>query len=262
MVLDIYAGSMARFFLRSYQTPLQRYADKVGAKHSFLTPPPKGLSVDKTKSKLFEFKHNLHRLIGEEYPDISQWNDRATDYHVRQLHYACLDSLYIVSRCAYHLQFVRPNRIDDDQENYPDFPELSEEEENDGAIKALSCHLYLPSKGRLFVETKDILERDIDVTSLTQLKFGLGIIAQKVWGNKIDSEKWVQQGAVLHEEDAECEDIVMHNAQYAFAVLHLALGFALNFNVPIILEFDYKRELIQDGQTQNIDPVLVDMPLN
>lgn len=255
MSLDLYAGSLGRYYQRDFETPQQRYGRENNLETSIVYSgdTPNWLTPNNTEKSIDVFKDELFRSMGETCRDIRQWDESSREYKTEQLFAECHAALLLVTAYTYRSDLTRPKKLIGDVQSDVAIDEASERKYYMGPLAIFECHLFLPSKENGIAILNDPMGWQIAVTTTSALRDALEYVAEYVWGNAVFPQKWFEGGAVpvgrtkvikkskfpwkrksvWMDDQHSIDDEVLWNAQYAYAVFLDFLKFAEANNVPI-----------------------------
>lgn len=254
MSLDLYSGSLARYYSRDFETPQQRAAREFRFTYQLVYDgdPPEWLSPEVATTRIEELKTQINEKQEHEFPDLATWDDSVTEYCAEQLFRESLDALLIVAAYANRPDLDRPKRLCGPLDSDRAYADAIPRKYYFGALAILEAQIFVPSPHDKILLVKDPMGWDQVVTTTGNLKWALGRLAEKVWRHDIDPAGWFARGcvatsftfcegdpqfpsqSVVIEEHADgTDDTVLHNAEYAFGVFALMLEFAESRRAPI-----------------------------
>lgn len=257
MSLDIYVGSLSKYYCRDFETPQARFAreENISYQLIYAGDAPKWLSKKDAPATIENFRKTIADHTQAEM--ATNWREDIEEYFAEQLFDEARNALVMVAAYQNRLDLQRPLKM---PENYQDDPAISEAYEKKyyfGSMAILESALWLTGDEALMCAIKDPMGWDIFVNTQGNLQRTLNELAKEVWSDRVDVEGWFlrgvapkQGGVTMHkrkirlpwqskykeEREKEPENSLMWNAEYAFSVFWKALEFAKRLRVPIRLD--------------------------
>src|SRR5262249_52669588 len=187
MGLDIYVGSLTRYYRRDWETVMQRAGREAGIPVQILyareTEPDAALMAQETRAAVLEWRSGLAKLLVSDLSDGLNWSEESTaPYFTDKPDWNGYGAL--VLRCAYaeHPQHARPAKaVKDWQEasilkaSCPDdvstrFPTLIH-----------GVELWLPDRFDFTFTAMDATGEEVSMGSTGQLRAELAALNQMSW---------------------------------------------------------------------------------
>lgn len=253
MSLDLFSGSLARYYSRDFETPQARYARENGLNYKLIytEDEPRWLTPTEAPNYVEKFRGEIADQIN---PNIeTDWREDVSQYFVEQLFEEALDSLILVAAYQMRTDLKRPKRTPAHIENDPAYSESVEQEYYLGPMAILEATLWLPGEEDVQFSAKDPMMWDVNISSTGNLKRALENLANTVWNGNVDVDAWFSRGVApgkgivkrkrkirlprqsefVEEREREPENSLIWNAEYAFSVFWRAVEFSQENRCPI-----------------------------
>lgn len=255
MGLDIYSGSLARYYCRDFKTPAQLISERAGFELEtvFEQENPFFSDAETSQAAIMAMKADLAERFSDQAPDIASWNDDCPDQLVLQLHQECRDALLLLVAYAYRPELTRPSQMPRQIDHDPALAEANDRGYYMGPLAILECQMYIPFDSGLLLATEDPIKQQIVATSVANLKGALTAVEARYWPDGSDIEAWFDSGpqprpnevvwtispdgSRSEEKPEYSEDEVLRNGQYAFSVLSKIATFAHDNKTAVRLDF-------------------------
>jgi len=254
--LDVYSGPLSKFYKNDYLSTQALAAQEIGAEFSTFYPDdePEWLTDKNAARKIDAFKKKIrtHNKLG--VIDLSSWNEKFDEHFIEQLTWDGLSALIHVTAYAIRNDLDRPLEFSGDYQDYEAYLEASDKGYYLGPIAILEADVFLPSDSKTMFIEDNPLKEEVLVTSTANLRMTLEYINRRVWGGKADPDLWFERKLVnestsalvisdetgkpemMEVEPDRVEDVALHNAGYAYAVLVKALEYSDKHNLPIMMD--------------------------
>ena len=253
MALDLYAGSLAKYYSRDWETPIARLARENGWSYqtAYSGDVPDWLDRQAAQLKVSAFIANLEERSRRSNGGSVNWNDNIEHWIALQLHRQCLDALILVAAYLKRTDLVRPMSLPKSVEADPAYAEAAAGGYYNGILAILEAQMFIPAESHLFAIMKDPMGWDLAVTTTRNLRDALAMLNKKNWNSNAQVETWLDRGppewgASLKERSIRIpwksefkqspvvETVnLMHCAEYGFAVFSSLLNFAEEHKVAI-----------------------------
>lgn len=251
MSLDLYAGPLARYYSRDWETPQQRFAREQGMAYevAYVGEPPTWLTREEAVAKVEEFRATVAAKVGEK---VAGWSEEHPSYLAHQLHAKARDALLLVAAYNHRKDLDRPKTAPPALAADPAYAEASQRGYYLGPMAILEAHIFLPSDENKIFLVRDPMGREQVVTTTSNLRYALETLASEAWASHVEPSAWFARGdqapgKVLLEKpsflpwnkkwvevDAPAvDDVVRYDAEYAFGCFAVMLPYAETHQVPL-----------------------------
>ena len=233
MSLNLYAGSLQRFYRRNFERPAERYARKQGFKYTLITP---GNNTAFSKDEAQEHIKEMKIFLAEKATFTSIWNEDFASYYTEELTYQGHSALYYVAAMVGLNRPIQPKNASEIETFSLKSIGLDRQQCADSPAIVFEADIIYPggeSNMAIFIAENG---EQLIVPNLDWLYAILLQIEDVVWPGAVDINKWLQRGPLAENDVKDIDDYITQNAQYAFAVYRSTLDFALKNNVPIVLD--------------------------
>lgn len=256
MSLDLYAGPLATFYTRQFETPQARGAREAGLEYRLVYDgePIKWLSPETAKDKVAEFQRHLSEKSDGKLP--AQWNESSEAIYVEQLFAGCRDALVLLAAYVSKPQRPFPTTAPASLEDDPVYAGATGETYLFGPISILESNIWLPADADVTLFANDPMGWELFVSTHSNLAYALKRLSKHVWNDETDVEKWAARGPApgrglsyqkrkwrmpwqsefIKSQEPAPQGALMWDAEYAFAIFSQALEFARKHNVPIRID--------------------------
>ena len=255
--LDVYAGPLGKFYKKDYLSTQAQIAKELGAEFKTVYPDgePDWLTDKNAQKKIRAFRESLAKETKDNSPDMANWTEDTNEYLIEQLNWDCLSALIHITAHTIRQDIKRPKEFSGDYEDYPAYIESDDKGYYLGPLAILESDLYLPSNGQSFLFHETPLKDEVLITTTANLKRTLEFLNKAQWKGKARPDEWFTRGPVtdgisqeikvspvtgkseiVEVEHPPVDDIALHNAEYAYGVLHKLLSYAQKHNVPIAMD--------------------------
>lgn len=262
--LDLYAGTLTRYYSGQWLTTVQRVAQEVGmpCEIVYASGRPPWLQPEEASSAVRAFCHALSTRWGARFKCFEQppsWNERAdAPYQTEKPDHDGIRSLVMVAAYLERPDLTRPVVPDDEPD--PACAEAVQRGYYMGNMAVLECHLFLPGNANYLIVAEDPLGAERFTTSIGILRGALDDVNARAWQASPEViGSWYERGLIRFgptqtvvqvevdsaagrvrqettEERTEVYDQIEHNAQYALACLYRLCDFAVARDLPIIVD--------------------------
>jgi len=247
MGLDLYSGSLSKFYARDYETPQARFARQTGLTQYTLyadsSPPRKSEDV---KPFILQFHKDLSEFFNRQNAEFTPWDEDKDIYLTEQLHHECFLALQVMCLSVYRGEDY--TGAYDDSDALTAFLKMrSREEYFESGHAVLECQLFVTGTDTQCVPADDGVGGRVIMTTTSNLRLVLDQMNARVWSNKAKPEKWFERGPVTASsveikrgffpwkkvESKPPANPVLWNAEYAFGVFSKLLDFSEKNHLPI-----------------------------
>lgn len=259
MGLDVYAGTLVRFYSRDWERAVQRFAREQGLNYSEvytdgIVPdwPDKKQAVEMVSG----FRDRLQDQFGGEISDVASWSEEECSYDTDKIDYNGRNSLVFLAAYLNRPELTLPDMLPADLDADQAYSEAVNQKYYTGAMSILECGVFLPSQRTGLFITENPMGVEQVVTTTQSLRWALDWLSDKVWSGDTKPEEWRKRGLttgggkVLKQargllpwrkkfveiEEPPVPNTLKHNAEFGFGVLTAMLAFSDQYNVPILMD--------------------------
>lgn len=235
MALDIYAGSLTRYYLRDWKNQQQETAEQNGIAYIEIRPGKQDAAPDTTDpSKFQELILDWRRDLANALElDLSWSEDPDGEYLSKRISF---DSLGALLLWASYLEIPSLRNDNPDLQNWGD--DAAYLEVSNTASGSAYCHLvqgtelWLPFQLDHTLYGPDTTGTDVVIGSAPELLFQLDDLNQSTWKASSDQiSNWLNAGDPG--ADSEFESL----AKFAFATMQECAKYAVDKNMPLKLDY-------------------------
>ena len=256
MSLDIYAGSLAKYYSRDFETPQARFARENGIDYQlvYAGEAPAWPSVNSATAIIDGFCNNI--ASHTEGKARADWDDDVSDYFAEQLFEEARNALVLLAAYQNREDLVLPSKMPRDFDKDLAYSEAVEKAYYIGPMATFESALWLPIEDELLFMIDDPMGWKIVVNTHGNLEKALSALAAEVWSDKTDVAGWFERGPApgrgatmqkrkfrlpwqsehVKKQEEEPDGSLLWNAEYAFSVFTKALDFARKRRVPIRID--------------------------
>jgi hypothetical protein len=259
--LDLYAGTLTRYYSGKWLTTVQQASKEMGIPVSvdYASGAAPWLPPERAAAAVAEFATQLSKRWGARHSCFARppiWNeDQSTPYLTEKPDHDGIRSLVLVAAYLERSDLRRPQVLPVSLDLDPAYAEAMHRGYYIGPMAVFEAQLFLPGDASFLVVQRDPLGATRYITSIGDLKQVIADVngrswnaspelleawrkrglcssgpVQKVW--KVDP----QQGMKVVEEPNLVVDKVEHNAQFAMGCFWRLCEFAETHNVPIVVD--------------------------
>lgn len=250
MGLDIYAGTLTRYYMHNWKTKLQQLAGSKGIEYNKVTPDGEDYDGGRTRDvgairgEVVDWMDWILKSIEHDGGGTHDpWpEDNESPYFTCKPDWDAFGALLLVTACEYYDEPVPPT-VTPGWAYYDNHlvQSLSDEfYENMSLVAGVTWWLPIPIV--FIMEAVKPLGMDVTIGTVRGLRAELRTINELVWQADEDtiigwgtSECHLEGGAVLLDSNSELNTESL--AKYAYSMLYQAVKFSDEHNVPIILDF-------------------------
>lgn len=257
MGLDIYAGTLTRYYTYNWKTMTQQICEKNGLKYSIAraNKPKEGeeASPEEVLSGVTEWKDLLLNYITPQDQPIPQWNEDydTTPYYTDKPDWTALGALIIyVASILYKEEYPKViNKGYDFFENELVKRLLKKKEGIKKDISFIHCdgwwipvedqfvfHSYLPTGDEKYFATTGQLKSELEYINNIEWKAAREEIIQWSTSEGYPTDAYIKDGEVIN-KNIHTEYETLSLAKFCFSVLWHAVEFSLEHRVPIIIDY-------------------------
>lgn len=198
MSLDLYCGSLSKYYSRQFETPQARVAREKGLEYRLVYEgePVDWPDSDDAGRRVDDFQSRIQ----EKNAAVTSWEDDNPNYFAEQLFDYSLNGLLLA--CAYHYrpELTRPASSLNGLSGDPAYDEAVDREYYFGPLAISEAHLYVPADVDALLMCKDPMGWDIVVTTTSNLRYALDWSRKNIWNGETDVDLWFKEGP--HREPA------------------------------------------------------------
>ena len=188
MSLNLYAGSLHRFYSGNFERPLERFARENKISYSKAQPISNStiLSDDEIKNHIVKNKS----FLAEEAPFTSDWDDNFQAYHTEELTYVGHTALYYVSAMAGLNKPLKPSSYSELQDFSLDLLGLSRQQIADNPAVVFEAEIIYPGEDPNMAIFIGESGEQLLVANLNWLYATLLRISDLIWSGVPDVTGW------------------------------------------------------------------------
>jgi hypothetical protein len=236
MGLDVYVGSLTRYYAGDWETVVQRFGRESGMPVKVIRPndPEDAIrNPEIIRPAVIEWRNNISKHLKHSLPESLDWNeDEGAPYFTDKPTWDCYSSLLIWTAHEEQPQFPKPKEHIEDWSSDPAFQASNEEGFESRYSQLLgNVELWLPCKFEFTFLADDVAGNEINIGSSIALFSQLRELNKRTW--KTDgaiSEEWLRQGA---EHQAPLEV----GARFAFALFMKLTRASIEHRIPMKLDY-------------------------
>jgi len=236
MALDVYVGSLTRYYVGDWERALDKTGRKRGATSSGMTA---GTGADsksdreRIRTAVLAWREALAASLGTHLDEPLLWEEAAdVPWFLGRLGWRGLGALVLWAAYAEQPQLNRPDAV---TETWDDDPALVRS--NDDGFRSRYSHLvrnvelWLPHPFDFTFEGEDVDGRRILFGSSTTLRRQLGELNEATWNMTPD------EMSALSSRRAPTGNLLEPAARQAMAVMTWAVRHAVNHRLPMKLDY-------------------------
>lgn len=258
MGLDIYAGTLTRYYAHNWKSATQQWAEANGFSFSRITPEGKPADGEETVDpadiqKGMENWQNqmLSAIAPKGKPPYAPWKeDNEAPYYTDKPDWDAFGALLLyAASCIYQEPLPKTVEKDWDFENHPLIQRMGEEEERIWSL-FIGASWWLPIEDGLAFNAPCPTDEEITFSTTGALKMELEHINAVGWNadeqtilSWVRTEGYPADGEIQNGKltNAGIEEHTSYNteslAKFAFSILWQAVRFSIEKRVPILLDF-------------------------
>ena len=225
MGLDLYSGSLKRFYARDFLTPLQKWARDNGEQQETILLGG-SLSTDNADQVAIRF---IDEIVSAGI-ELEHWDENAASY--AGIQYPRDTVMALVNACVYTSMGQDAFPIWTGEEADYSSPEHYLES---GAV-GVEAHSVLPSLQTFAGRMEHPLGGMTVITSTSQLRADLETIRTNVFENEVNPARWIVEGPPNALKRGDSPERVRQSAQYAYGALVKMLAFSDATGLPIMFD--------------------------
>jgi hypothetical protein len=258
MGLDIYAGTLSRYYARDWQTVVQ----SIGGVIVYPDGEPEKVNIETATAVVLAWRDLMNTNI-EDFRNLPlDWSeDSNVAYYTDKPDFEGWLALQLWAAYADEEPASRPTGRADQEllENDRVFQAAQFQEVPNPLVATLQCEFFVPSELTFVFKSEDPNGHETWIGTTAALRAVLKTIDMKTWNATFDDlEAWLQKGlpaeivveaqnkswigrlfgkSPSHSLIYRGTDRMQHAAKFAFAVYQRAIEFSDKHNVPIVLDY-------------------------
>ncbi len=257
MGLDIYAGTMTRYYAHNWKTVTEQWAEENGYTFHRITPGGDGISDNETISPA-EIQAGIKNWQEQMLSAITQpgqkpyapWaEDNEKPYYTDKPDWDAFVAMLLVAACLVYGEPI-PDTVEKDQLflDHPFIERLSEDQEKVWSLfRGASCWIPLsdsflfqapmPNGNQTVIATTAALRRELEW--LNEMAWQAEEVTILHWGKTegYPTDGSIDAGGAVTMEAEHSRYDTQSLAKYAFSLLYQALKFAEENQVPVLLDY-------------------------
>lgn len=260
MGLDVYAGTLTRYYSQDWKTVVQQWTEANGYKFHIINPqsnedlePQPDASPDEIHEGVVAWQNDLIKALNSSLEkSFSPWSENTdTPYYTNKPDWDAFGALLLVAACcSYHISIPETVEKDWDFWENPIIMRLANDKDKVWSLLR-GADWWLPLSGSFCFTTTLPNEQQTLVGTLGGLEKELTKINDMAWqADEATIISWAQtQGYPVEDKLAQdgsfskmdLEPDTTYNTQslakFAYSILYQSLKFAQKHQVPIILDY-------------------------
>lgn len=236
MGLDVYVGSLTRYYSRNWETVVQKYGREMGLTVDIVRPPdPEGNITDPETIRLTvcEWRDNLSKGLGDGLSEPLNWDESdESPYFTDKPAWDCYSSLLLWSAYLEHRDLVRPTACVEDWTGDEAYGKsTSEDFKTEYPALLRNTEIWVPSDFKFTFAANDVSGKIVNFGSANALRDELADINARTWNaDNATLAAWRREGA---EHLAPLEI----GARFAFAIFYDLANSAVEHQ--LVMKLDY-----------------------
>ncbi len=239
MGLDVYVGSLTRYYLQDWESVVQRAAREAGTPIEVVRPEVEedGEEIvtdpDQIRETVDMWRDAVSQALDEHLEDSLEWDESIeAPYFTDKPTWDCYSSLLLWAAYSEHEDLERPTACVDDWNEDPAYQKSADPEfETDYGALLRGTSTWLPSDFAFTFVSEDLTGEEACFGSSVQLLQQLFDLNAKTWqADEATIAKWRSAGC---SENAPLED----GAKFAFSVFYELARQATNHK--LVMKLDY-----------------------
>ena len=236
MGLDVYVGSLTRYYARDWETVIQKHARETGmALNVVRLNEPEDAITDPhvIRAAVLTWRINLSSALGDNISEPLDWDESAeSPYFTDKPAWDCYSSLILWAAYLDHPDLVRPEGCVEDWSKDAAFMRSSSQEvQTDYPALLRQTETWLPSNFPFTFEAADLSGKTVNFGSVLALRNELADINARTWrADGATLAAWRREGAT-HLAPLET------GARFAFAIFYDLANAAAEHR--LVMKLDY-----------------------
>ena len=201
MGLDVYVGSLTRYYARDWETVVQRHARETGMSLNVLRPnEPEDIvtDLDTIRAAVCTWRDNLSSGLGDNIDEPFNWDESAeSPYFTDKPAWDCYSSLLVWSAYLEHPDLVRPAAcVEDWTKDEAYLRSSSKDFQTEYPALLRSTEIWLPANFQFTFAAADVSGNTVNFGSVLALRDELAHINARTWrADSTTLAAWRTQGA-------------------------------------------------------------------
>lgn len=239
MALDVYVGSLTRYYLENWETPLQRYARETGKQLLRIRTNGQGdnstdveTDPETVRTAVIGWKDMLNTGLSEVLSSPLEWDETGTSiYFSEQLRWDNLSSLKLWAAYLENPDLSRPIQGVEDWNSDEAFKRIAEPNDSKYASITRDVAVWLPADcDRLVFTTQEINGITTNFSTLLALRKELSEMNELTWkADRTTIQRWKRESPT---PNSALED----GAKFGFALLYTLADIALEHKLVMRLD--------------------------
>lgn len=235
MGLDIYTGTLTRYYSKNWKSIIQQYAEENNMEFERVNSNEDNqdeLDTEEVQSICIDWRNNIIDAVKEHIENPTVWTENnEKEYYTDKPDWDCYGALIMYA--LYNEQSIDPpiNFDENWTESEVYVKACSEDYETSFQQLVKGCEIWLPLNFNFIFNYNDPSENEIAIGSIYTLLKNLDDLNSKIWKASkeiIDSwQKNIDPGTTVYEE----------KAKFGFSVLYSITEFAIKNHTPIKLDY-------------------------
>jgi hypothetical protein len=232
--LDLYAGSLTRYYAHDWENAVQRAGREMGVPVTVVQPEPdEETDPDKIREAVLGWREGVNEALAHALPAPIDWDESPeAPYFTDRPTWEGYSSLLLWAAYAEHPDLPRPRRPVEEWTEDPAF-RLSHDPEHRSAYPTLvrDTELWLPADFRFGFTVADVTGREVAVGSAHALRDELAALNARTW--RADAETVARWRRERYEDDSPLPIV----ARFGFAVFSALVEAAIAHR--LVLKMDW-----------------------
>ena len=193
MGVDLYCGSLERYFSGKWETPAARFAreQNIGFQTVYSGAGPRWLNASDVAHECASFRHRVEANAGA----LKEWlTGIDAPYEVWQITAHGISSLVLCAACAHRPEFERPKKLVRNIETHPAVSEADAQNYYLGPMAIFESHMIVPGLEARICADRDPIDRDLIITTTAALTFALDAMRDYLEVGAEDLETLIKNG--------------------------------------------------------------------
>jgi hypothetical protein len=236
MALDIYSGSLTRYYCRDWENVAEKMAKAEGLKYTQISPDgpvdkADAPSPDEVRTAIGNWRRGLSKALGDNISSPLEWDESTSSpYATDRPGYPGYGGLLLWAAYADHDDKPRPEQLPEDGWfSDPVFAAATEKESGTSFRQIIQPEMWLPCEFEFSFQAPSPVNQPTWIGSSIELKRQLQKLNDLTFNaTQQEIESWLNEEIVAKTE-------VEHAAKFAFAVFDSLCRFSIQNRVPIVV---------------------------
>lgn len=238
MGLDIYVGSLTRYYRRDWETIVQQAGRELGAPVQMLyvnetDPDDETLNEDETRDAILEWRASLANELTQYLPDGLNWSEEASaPYFTDKPDWNGYGALMLWCAYAKHPEIPRPTAVIKEWEE-SSVLKASQADEFSSEFPCLikGVELWLPGQFKIIFKASDAAGVEMVMGPIAQLQADLIKLNQMTWR---DSDENIKEWRRVIDPNTKSFDEL---ARFSYSIFNELVGEAVKHKLPMKLDY-------------------------